>query len=68
MELWTRLAADLSTLDPKTKRELDKQLAEARADGDDLVVRLSELARRVAAPRTDSLRLAGAAGGAEDLL
>jgi hypothetical protein len=67
-ELWTRLAADMPQLDPKAKRELEKQLADARADGDDLVERLNDLARRVAAPRTDSLRLAGAAGGAEDLL
>lgn len=67
-ELWTRLAADLPRLDPKAKREIEKQLADARADGDDLVERLNDLARRVAAPRTDSLRLAGAAGDAEDLL
>ena len=67
-ELWTRLAADVTQLDPKAKRELEKQLADARADGDDLVERLNDLARRVAAPRTDSLRLAGAAGDAEDLL
>ena len=67
-ELWTRLEADLPGLDPKTKRELEKQLADARTDGDDLVERLTDLARRIAAPRTDSLRLAGAAGGAEDLL
>lgn len=67
-ELWIRLAADLPQLDPKAKRELEKQLADARADGDDLVERLEDLARRIAAPRTDSLRLAGAAGGAEDLL
>ncbi|HEY4058845.1 MAG TPA: hypothetical protein VGM39_19660 [Kofleriaceae bacterium] len=67
-ELWSRFGADLEELDPKTKRELDKKLADARVDGDDLVDRLNELARRIAAPRTDSLRLAGAAGGAEDLL
>jgi hypothetical protein len=67
-ELWIRLAADLPSLEPKAKRELEKQLADARTDGDDLVERLNDLARRVAAPRTDSLRLAGAAGDAEDLL
>ena len=53
---------------PTRKRELERELAEARRDGDRLVERLGELTRRVAAPRTDSLRLAGAAGGAEDLL
>jgi DNA-binding transcriptional MerR regulator len=67
-ELWSRLTADLGKLDPTIRRELDKQLAETRRDGDRLVVRLGELTRRFAAPRTDSLRLAGAAGGAEDLL
>jgi hypothetical protein len=67
-ELWSRLAADLDKLDPAIRRELDKPLAETRRDGDRLVDRLGELTRRFAAPRTDSLRRAGAAGGAEDLL
>jgi hypothetical protein len=67
-ELWTRLAGDVTRLEPKTKRELEKELADARRDGDRLVERLGDITRRVAAPRTDSLRLAGAAGGAEDLL
>jgi DNA-binding transcriptional MerR regulator len=68
-ELWTRMGGDVAKLvSNQDKRELDKQLADARRDGDRLVERLGELARRVAAPRTDSLRLAGAAGGAEDLL
>lgn len=67
-ELATRLAADLATADPATKKPLERELAEVRRDGDRLVERLDELARKVAAPRTDSLRLAGAAGGAEDLL
>ena len=68
-ELWTRLATDIAGLeDDKTKRELDRELADARIDSDRLVKRLGSITRRVAAPRTDSLRLAGAAGGAEDLL
>jgi DNA-binding transcriptional MerR regulator len=67
-ELWHRLDLDSERLEGATRRELHKELAEARRDGDDLVVRLNDLARRVAAPRTDTLRLAGAAGGAEDLL
>jgi hypothetical protein len=67
-ELWSRLTTDLGKLDPAIRRELEKQLADARRDGDRLVDRLGELTRRFAAPRTDSLRLAGAAGGAEDLL
>ena len=67
-ELWTRLTGDVALLDAKTRRELERELAETRRDGDRLVDRLGELTRRVAAPRTDHLRLAGAAGGAEDLL
>jgi DNA-binding transcriptional MerR regulator len=67
-ELWSRLTVDVAQLDPKPKKELDKELSEIRRDGDRLVERLGELTRRVAAPRTNSLRLAGAAGGAEDLL
>lgn len=68
-ELWTRMGGDVARIESnQDKRELDKQLADARRDGDRLVERLGELTRRVAAPRTDSLRLAGAAGGAEDLL
>jgi DNA-binding transcriptional MerR regulator len=67
-ELWSRLGADVDKHDPAARRELEKQLADARRDGDRLVEKLGELTRRFAAPRTDSLRLAGAAGGAEDLL
>jgi DNA-binding transcriptional MerR regulator len=67
-ELWSRLGADVTRLDPAIRRELEQQLADTRRDADRLVERLGELTRRFAAPRTDSLRLAGAAGGAEDLL
>ncbi len=67
-ELWARLAVDSKRLDDKARREVEKDLAEARREGDRVVDRLGDLTRRIAAPRTDSLRLAGAAGGAEDLL
>jgi DNA-binding transcriptional MerR regulator len=67
-ELWSRLTADVAKLEPAQRKGLERDLADARRDGDRLVERLGELTRRVAAPRTDSLRLAGAAGGAEDLL
>jgi DNA-binding transcriptional MerR regulator len=67
-ELWSRLGADVTKIDPANRRELEKQLADTRRDGDRLVEKLGDLTRRFAAPRTDSLRLAGAAGGAEDLL
>jgi uncharacterized coiled-coil protein SlyX len=67
-ELWSRLAGDAGKLDPAIRRELEQQLAETRREGDRLVDKLGQLTRRFAAPRTDRLRLAGAAGGAEDLL
>jgi DNA-binding transcriptional MerR regulator len=67
-ELWARLATDVAKLDPAQKKGIERELAETRRDGDRVVERLGELTRKVAAPRTDSLRLAGAAGGAEDLL
>jgi hypothetical protein len=67
-ELCTRLERDAEVLDATVRRDITRELTEARKDGDVLVKRLGELTRRVAAPRTDTLRLAGAAGGAEDLL
>ena len=67
-ELCTRLARDSERLDAQARREIARDLGEVRKEGDRIVERLGELTRRVAAPRTDTLRLAGAAGGAEDLL
>jgi hypothetical protein len=67
-ELWHRLPADIAELEPRARKECDRELVELKKTGGDLVERLRELTRRVAAPRTQSLRLAGAAGGAEDLL
>jgi DNA-binding transcriptional MerR regulator len=67
-ELCTRLQNDLAHVEPPKRKELERELADTRRDGDRVVSRLTALTRRVAAPRTDNLRLAGAAGGAEDLL
>jgi uncharacterized coiled-coil protein SlyX len=67
-ELWNRLDKDREQLEGHALRELQKEMTECRKTGDELVERLGELTRRIAAPRTDTLRLAGAAGGAEDLL
>jgi MerR HTH family regulatory protein len=67
-ELWRRFDRDDAGLEPQARREIRKEIAETRQAGDDLVRQLEDLARRIAAPRTDNLRLAGAAGGAEDLL
>ena len=67
-ELCARLARDAEKLEPAKRRDVTKDVADAKKDGDRLVKQLGELARRVAAPRTDTVRLTGAAGGAEDLL
>lgn len=67
-ELLGRLAVDIKKSDLPNKAQLERELESARKDGDRVVEKLSELTRKVAAPRTDRLRLAGAAGGAEDLL
>jgi len=66
--LWTRLDSDLARLPAPDRTKLHKELTELNREGERLVGRLGDLARRVGAPRTDTLRLAGAAGGAEDLL
>ncbi len=67
-ELLGRLATDIKKSDLPNKAQLERELESARKDGDRVVEKLSELTRKVAAPKTDRLRLAGAAGGAEDLL
>jgi hypothetical protein len=69
-ELMNRLAADIakSERDPADKKQLERELSDVRRDGDQLVDRLGELTRKVAAPRTASLHQAGAASSAEDLL
>jgi hypothetical protein len=67
-ELCTRLSADIEHVDPAQKKDIERELADTRRYGDHVVQRLTKLTRRVAAPRTDNLRLTGAASGAEDLL
>lgn len=69
-ELITRLTADIARegRDPAMKKQLERELTEVRREGDQLVDRLGELTRKVAAPRTESLHQAGAANSAEDLL
>ena len=62
--LWSRLDGDVGRTD---SRELDKEFGELKRDGDRLLDRAELLTQRVAAPRADNLRLAGAAGSAEDL-
>ena len=55
-------------LDVQVRRALARDVAEARRLATNLIERLTELAQRVAAPRTEELRKSGAAGSAEDLL
>ena len=66
-ELLARLSRDSERLEPAARKDVAKELTDVRKNGDQLVERLNALATRVSAPRTDTLRLAGAAGGAEDL-
>jgi hypothetical protein len=70
LALYERLARDAESpkLDAAAKKALTRDLADARHSSDDLMRRLDELARRVAAPATDRIRKSGAAGSAEDLL
>jgi len=67
-ELFTKFDKDQDQLEAHARRELGKDMTECRRAGDALVEKLGDLARRIVAPRADHLRLAGAAGGAEDLL
>ena len=62
------LAALFAKLEPAAAKTYTRELAEARRAADELMRRLEDLARRVAAPATDRIREAGAAGSAEDLL
>jgi DNA-binding transcriptional MerR regulator len=67
-ELFSKFDKDQEQLEAHARRELAKDMTESRRVGDALVEKLGDLARRIVAPRADHLRLAGAAGGAEDLL
>jgi len=69
-DLCTKLATDLgdSDRDAAERKDIEREIADTRRDGDKVVARLETLTRQVAAPRTDNLRLAGAAGASEDLL
>jgi hypothetical protein len=67
-ELLARFERDLGKLELAAQRVVTQHLADVRRDADRMVEELGELSRKIAAPHTDNLRLAGAAGGAEDLL
>lgn len=50
------------------RRDLERELAEARRMADELLRRIDDIARRIAAPERGRYRSTGAAGSAEDLL
>jgi DNA-binding transcriptional MerR regulator len=54
--------------DNREKRNLKREIAEAKKTADDLVRRIEGLSQRVSRSRSDSYRGTGAAGSAEDLL
>jgi DNA-binding transcriptional MerR regulator len=69
-EVFTRLETDAQSprFDNKARRGLKRELSEARKTADELMRRIDGMSRRVAAPKEDRYRSAGAAGSAEDLL
>lgn len=69
-EVFARLQTESLSprFDTKTRRDLDREIKDARKTADELLERLDELARRTQAPRKDDYRSTGAAGSAEDLL
>lgn len=54
--------------DKQTRREVTREVRDAKKDADELMDRLDDISRRVSQPRGDEYRNAGAAGSAEDLL
>jgi DNA-binding transcriptional MerR regulator len=69
-EFFSRLEEEVAEprFDNQTRRSLTRELKDARQAADDLLARLDGLSRRVATPRGNQYRSAGAAGSAEDLL
>jgi DNA-binding transcriptional MerR regulator len=69
-EVFTRLDSEAQSarFDAKTRRDLKREIAEARKTADELLGRIDGLAKATRAPRKDQYRSTGAAGSAEDLL
>lgn len=69
-ELFSRLEEEMSgpRFDNQTRRSIGREITETRKAADELLSRLDGLSRRVAQPRGEQYRNAGAAGSAEDLL
>ena len=69
-ELFSNLEGEVTSprLDNRVRRNLSRELSEAREVADELLARLDGITRQVTAPRGDRYRGSGAAGSAEDLL
>ncbi|ACY17403.1 conserved hypothetical protein [Haliangium ochraceum DSM 14365] len=69
-ELFSSIEEEVATprFDKQSRREIARELEEARHAADDLMARLDGLSRRVTANQSDQYRSTGAAGSAEDLL
>ncbi len=69
-ELFTRLEDEVTgpRFDKQTRRSIVREIREVRTAADELMERIEGLTGRVAQPRGDEYRNAGAAGSAEDLL
>ncbi len=69
-ELFSQLGDELALprFDGKARRDLERELREARKTADELLRRLDAMSERVAGANEDPYRSSGAAGSAEDLL
>jgi hypothetical protein len=69
-DLFHRFAAEVDgpRFDSKTKKNLRREVDDARRSADELIRRLDDLSQRVSRPRDDSFGGTGAAGSAEELL
>jgi len=71
-EILSRFSSDLSDgaarFDTKARKNLKKEIAEAKRSADELLRRVAGISERLNGPREEDLGPAGAAGSAEDLL
>jgi hypothetical protein len=69
-EIFARLDEEFAdeAIESRARREIKRELREARKSADELMARLDNLARRATSARGDRYRNTGAAGSAEDLL
>jgi DNA-binding transcriptional MerR regulator len=69
-EIFSRFESEAQSprFDNQARRNLKREISEARKTADELLKRIDGLSRRVLAPRDERYRSTGAAGSAEDLL